>query len=46
VAAARTLLQRALRLNPDSEELWREYFRMEVLFVTRLTERRKVRERV
>jgi len=42
VAAARTLLQRALRLNPESEELWREYFRMEVLFVTRLTERRKV----
>lgn len=42
VAAARSLLQRGLRLNGKSAVMWREYFKMEVLFVTRLVERRKV----
>jgi len=31
VTASRTLLQRGIRLNSKAEELWREYFRMEVL---------------
>ena len=42
VTAARTLLQRGIRLNSSSEELWREYFRMEALFTARLAERRRV----
>jgi U3 small nucleolar RNA-associated protein 6 len=32
-AAARALLQRGLRLNADSAELWAEYVRMELSFV-------------
>ena len=36
------LLQRGIRLNSKAEELWREYFRMEVLFTARLAERRRV----
>lgn len=42
VTASRTLLQRGIRLNSKAEELWREYFRMEVLFTARLAERRRV----
>jgi len=42
VTAARTLLQRGIRLNNKSADLWREYFRMEVLFTARLAERRRV----
>ena len=32
-SAARSLLQRGLRLNSDSMEMWREYIRMELGFV-------------
>ncbi|THH15630.1 hypothetical protein EW146_g4874 [Bondarzewia mesenterica] len=32
-SAARTLLQRGIRLNPDSVEMWREYVKMELGFV-------------
>lgn len=32
-SAARTLLQRGLRLNADSVDMWREYVRMEMNFV-------------
>jgi hypothetical protein len=42
VTASRTLLQRGIRLNNKSADLWREYFRMEVLFTARLAERRRV----
>ena len=42
VTASRALLQRGIRLNSKAEELWREYFRMEVLFTARLAERRRV----
>ena len=42
VTAARSLLQRGLRLNGKSRDMWREYFKMEVLFVTRLIERRRI----
>lgn len=38
-AAARTLLQRGLRLNGESVELWREYARMELGYVERLRRR-------
>ncbi|RPD63879.1 hypothetical protein L227DRAFT_572320 [Lentinus tigrinus ALCF2SS1-6] len=37
--AARTLLQRGLRLNADSVEMWREYVRMELGFVESLRRR-------
>lgn len=32
-SAARTLLQRGIRLNSDSVEMWREYVRMELGFI-------------
>jgi U3 small nucleolar RNA-associated protein 6 len=32
-AAARSLLQRGLRLNSDSIDMWREYIRMELGFI-------------
>ena len=38
-SAARTLLQRGLRLNADSVEMWREYVRMELGFVESLRRR-------
>jgi len=42
VTASRTLLKRGIRLNSKAADLWREYFRMEVLFTARLAERRRV----
>ncbi|KAJ2713716.1 U3 snoRNP protein [Coemansia spiralis] len=41
-SAARALLQRALRLNPDSMRLWTEYFRLELLLVEKIKARRRV----
>lgn len=41
-AAARTLLQRGLRLNVDSVELWREYVKMELGFVESIRRRWEV----
>ncbi|CDO69297.1 hypothetical protein BN946_scf184976.g16 [Trametes cinnabarina] len=38
-SAARALLQRGLRLNADSIEMWREYVRMEMNFVESLRRR-------
>lgn len=38
-ATARTLLQRGLRLNPESVDLWREYVRMELGYVESLRKR-------
>ncbi|KAI9067095.1 hypothetical protein FKP32DRAFT_1564309 [Trametes sanguinea] len=38
-SAARALLQRGLRLNSDSVEMWREYVRMELNFVESLRRR-------
>lgn len=32
IRAARVLMQRSLRLNPSSELLWQEYFRLELLY--------------
>ncbi|KXS20434.1 hypothetical protein M427DRAFT_94378 [Gonapodya prolifera JEL478] len=42
IAAARALLQRGLRLNPDSQKLWTEYFRLELLYSEKLRERQRV----
>ncbi|CAO3619014.1 unnamed protein product [Cunninghamella echinulata] len=42
IAAARTLLQRALRLNPDDQLLWHEYFKLELLYVEKIKTRRRV----
>lgn len=42
VNAARVLLQRGLRLNPGTKELWIEYFRLEVLWILKIKERRRV----
>ena len=38
-SAARTLLQRGLRLNPESVNLWCEYMKMELGFVESLRRR-------
>ncbi|KAI8810664.1 hypothetical protein BJ742DRAFT_171015 [Cladochytrium replicatum] len=40
--AARTLLIRALRINKDSAKIYLEYFKLELLYVDRLLERRKI----
>ncbi|KAJ2086798.1 U3 snoRNP protein [Coemansia sp. RSA 1813] len=40
--AARRLMQRALRVNPKSKELWAEYFRLELLLVEKIKSRRRV----
>lgn len=40
--AARVLAQRALRAMPTSFDLWLEYFRMELFYLTKLTARRFV----
>lgn len=40
--AARSLMQRGLRLCKWSEGLWHEYFRLELLYAARLAARRKV----
>ncbi|KAJ1903757.1 U3 snoRNP protein, partial [Coemansia sp. IMI 209127] len=40
--AARKLMQRALRVNPKSKELWIEYFRLELLLVEKIKSRRRV----
>ncbi|KAF8170239.1 U3 small nucleolar RNA-associated protein 6-domain-containing protein [Mycena galopus ATCC 62051] len=38
-SAARTLLQRGIRVNPESVEMWREYVRMELVFIESLRRR-------
>ncbi|KAI8927795.1 U3 small nucleolar RNA-associated protein 6-domain-containing protein [Entophlyctis helioformis] len=42
VASARVLLQRGLRINPTDKKLWLEYFKLELLWVHKLKERRRV----
>ena len=42
ILAARSLMQRGLRINKDSTALWCEYFRLELLYLNKLRERRKV----
>jgi len=38
-SSARTLLQRGIRLNPESVDIWREYVRMELGFIESLRRR-------
>ena len=40
--SARILLQRGLRINQSSHKLWIEYFKLELLYVQKLIERRRV----
>ncbi|KAJ3037010.1 U3 snoRNP protein [Rhizophlyctis rosea] len=40
--SARVLLQRGLRLNPKSEKMWLEYFKLELLFIEKIKERRRI----
>lgn len=42
VAAARSHMQRGLRFNAKSRELWREYAKLEMVFVAKVFLRRKV----
>lgn len=42
VDSARLLMQRAIRLNSHSQKLWLEYFRLELLYVQKLSVRRQV----
>ncbi|KAK9762196.1 U3 snoRNP protein [Basidiobolus ranarum] len=39
---ARILLQRGLRLNPESQDLWLEYFRLELVYMAKIRERRRI----
>ena len=41
-AAARTLMQRGLRMCKGSQQLWLEYFRMELMFAHKLRSRRRI----
>lgn len=42
IAAARVLLQRAIRLMPDNQHLWQEYFRLELIYIEKIKLRRRV----
>lgn len=42
VAAARVLMQRAIRINRESPRLWLEYFRLELLYIQKLAVRREI----
>lgn len=42
MTAARSLMQRGLRLNTDSESLWMDYFSIEVQYLEKIFARRKV----
>eukprot|EP00158_Paraphelidium_tribonemae_P004762 Partr_v1_DN26955_c1_g1_i2_m7239 putative UTP6, small subunit (SSU) processome component, homolog (yeast) len=42
VVSARSLYQRAIRFNAESRELWLSYFRLEMLFLDKLMERKRV----
>lgn len=41
-AAARTLMQRGLRMCKTSHQLWLEYFRMELMYAHKLRTRRRI----
>lgn len=42
IVEARAVLQRGLRFNPDSEYLWLEYMRLELIYVAKILARRKL----
>ena len=41
-AAARSLMQRGLRMCRGSQQLWLEYFRMELMYAHKLRARRRI----
>lgn len=42
VPEARAVMQRALRFNPDSQYLWIEYMRLELIYVAKILARRRI----
>ncbi|KAJ3105388.1 U3 snoRNP protein [Phlyctochytrium planicorne] len=42
MTSARVLLQRGLRINSESKNLWHEYFKLELLYIAKLKERRRI----
>ncbi|KAI8970950.1 U3 small nucleolar RNA-associated protein 6-domain-containing protein [Pilobolus umbonatus] len=42
ISAARLLLQRAIRMNPENKQLWHEYFRLELMYIEKIKMRRRV----
>lgn len=42
MGAARVLLQRAIRMNPDLSELWHEYFKLELAYLEKVRTRREI----
>ncbi|CEG78377.1 hypothetical protein RMATCC62417_12995 [Rhizopus microsporus] len=42
IAAARTLMQRAIRLMPENQLLWHEYFRLELIYIEKIKLRRRI----
>lgn len=42
MTGARVLMQRGLRVNPECKKLWIEYFKLELLWVAVIKERRRV----
>ena len=42
IAGSRSLLQRGLRVIPDDKKMWLEYFKLELLWLVKLSERKKV----
>ncbi|KAJ3194354.1 U3 snoRNP protein [Irineochytrium annulatum] len=42
MTAARVLLQRGIRVNAESTSLWLEYFKLELLWLAKVVERRRI----
>ncbi|XP_062507486.1 U3 small nucleolar RNA-associated protein 6 homolog [Corticium candelabrum] len=42
ISAARTVMLKALRVNPDTKQVWHEYFRLELLYVDKVLKRRQI----
>ncbi|KAJ3268890.1 U3 snoRNP protein [Terramyces sp. JEL0728] len=42
MTSARVLLQRALRINPHEQKIWLEYFKLELLWIQKLLDRRRI----
>ncbi|KAJ1554187.1 U3 snoRNP protein, partial [Nowakowskiella sp. JEL0078] len=42
ITTSRVLFLRGIRINPDSSKLWLEYFKLELLWITKILERRKI----
>ncbi|RIA97455.1 U3 small nucleolar RNA-associated protein 6-domain-containing protein [Glomus cerebriforme] len=42
IMSARVILQRGLRLNRDSHQLWHQYFKLELIYVEKIKARRKI----